>query len=171
QEAYASDDYPGGDSVTPQWEDLRRTLASKGYQRALTGTDGLYSYSQCGESGCWKDEYQLDGNHIFYKASAVKPVGNGGKFSLPNPDNRGSGYTASWQVFEKLDGSHARFVAVNTHLYSAGITQRGVYEERRVAQASAILSTLRNNSASAGLPVVLLGDLNSHEGHGPVSTL
>ncbi|MFD1211671.1 endonuclease/exonuclease/phosphatase family protein [Arthrobacter sp. GCM10027362] len=171
QEAYASDDYPGGDGVTPQWEDLRKILAPKGYKRALTGTDGLYSYQQCGTEGCWKDEYQLDGNHIFYKASAVKPVGKGGRISLPNPDGRGSGYAASWQVFEKLDGSGVRFAAVNTHLYAAGITKRGADEDRRVAQVNTILAALEGTPGLAGLPVVLLGDLNSHEDHRPVSAL
>ncbi|MCG2622269.1 fibronectin type III domain-containing protein [Arthrobacter sp. I2-34] len=169
QEAYASDDYPGGDGVTPQWEDLRKILATKGYRRALTGTDGLYAYSQCGKDGCWRDEYQLDGNHIFYKSATVKPVGNGGKISLPNPDDRGSGYTASWQVFEKLD-SKARFIAVDTHLYAAGITTRGTNESNRVAQVTGILDTLKQVN-TASLPVVLLGDLNSHESHKPISTL
>jgi hypothetical protein len=170
QEAYASTDYPGVVAGTPQWADLRNALAGVGYKRALTGTDGLYSYAQCGKAGCWKDEYQLDGNHIFYKAATVKPVGNGGRISLPNPDGRGSGYTASWQIFERID-SHVRFAAVDTHLYSAGITTRGVYEDRRTAQVNTILSAVKDNASLAGLPVVLLGDLNSHESHEPVSTL
>ncbi len=170
QEAYDYDDYPGGDGKTPQWADLETALVPKGYKRASTGTDGLYK--QCGNvpAGCRADEYRLNGNHIFYKPTTVKPIKKGGSISLPNPDNRGSGYNASWQVFEKLDGSGVRFAAVDTHLYSSGITTRGVYEDRRTAQVNAILSALKSNAGLAGLPVVLLGDLNSHGGHKPVST-
>lgn len=47
QEAYDGFNYPGGDGLTPQWESLRKAPLPKGYERALTGTDGIYD---CRES-------------------------------------------------------------------------------------------------------------------------
>ncbi|NKX49347.1 hypothetical protein HER39_01870, partial [Arthrobacter deserti] len=169
QEAYATVSYPGVVDAKPQWEDLRQGLTARGYQRALSGTDGLYG-TQCGSPGCAQDEYLMDGNHIFYRTSTVRPVGSGGKMSLFNPDNRTSGYTAAWQVFEKLDGSGVRFLAVNTHFYWQGITVRGTFEAARTRQAQSLVAALRAVNGG-GLPVVILGDFNSRPYHDPVTVM
>ncbi|MFD1211675.1 fibronectin type III domain-containing protein [Arthrobacter sp. GCM10027362] len=169
QEAYATVKYPGVVDARPQWEDLRRGLTARGYQRALSGTDGLYG-TQCGRSGCAQDEYLMDGNHIFYRTSTVRPIGKGGRIKLYNPDGRTSGYTAAWQVFEKRDGSGVRFLAVDTHFYWAGITARGSYEAARTRQAKSLIDALKTVNAGK-LPVVIVGDLNSKPYHDPVTAM
>jgi len=169
QEAYDGYGFPGGDGLTPQWESLRQALVPKGYDRAPTGTDGIYDCRK--KPGCRSDEYHLNGNHIFYRKSTVKPVGNGGKIALPVPDRRPSGYQAPWQVFEKLDGSRTRFLAVSTHFYPVGITLRGQFEVDREQQAKALVAGLRDKVNLARLPVVLLGDFNSLQEQEPVTKL
>ncbi|MCG2622266.1 endonuclease/exonuclease/phosphatase family protein [Arthrobacter sp. I2-34] len=169
QEAYATVSYPGVVDAKPQWEDLRQGLVTRGYERALSGTDGLYG-TQCGGTGCAQDEYLQDGNHIFYRTSTVRPIGSGGRIQLTNPDNRTSGYTAVWQVFEKRDGSGVRFLAVDTHLYWQGINVRGSFEAARTKQAQSLVAAL-NTVNRDGLPVILLGDFNSKPYHDPITAI
>ena len=169
QEAFASYDWAGNTYDVPQWESLRRALAKEGYQRAKTGTDGKFNGACVAGSGCDKDEYGLYGNHIYYNTATVEPVGNGGRFNLANGSCSKSDRAAGWQVFQTV-GSNQKFIAVNTHLFSDGITKRGAYETCRVEQAKVILAKLATINTGK-LPVVLLGDLNSHEDHKPMAVL
>ena len=170
QEASVSRDWEGNDDDIPQWESLRRALAEKGYDRALTGSDG--KYEDCGTGkGCSADEEAQFGVHIYYNTATLEPVGSGGTVNVDNDWCEWDDRAMVWQVFRTRTTPSTMFLAVNTHLYYEGINERGDLERCRTGQVKNILKALRTSVNPKGLPVVLTGDLNSYAYQNPVQTL
>jgi hypothetical protein len=169
QEASVSRDWEGNDDDIPQWESLRRALAGKGYGHALTGADG--KYEDCGKKNCSADEGAQFGLHIFYNTSTLEPVGAGGTVNVDNDWCEWDDRAMVWQVFRTRAAPSMTFLVVNTHLYYEGINERGDLERCRTGQVKNILKALRTSVNPNGLPVVLMGDLNSYAYQDPVRTL
>ncbi|GER21937.1 hypothetical protein NCCP1664_04340 [Zafaria cholistanensis] len=169
QEASVTRDWEGNDDGVPQWESLRRVLAPQGYDRALTGSDGRFE--DCGRRRCSADEEAQFGVHIYYNTATLEPVGSGGTVNVDNDWCEWDDRAMVWQVFRTRATPSTAFVAVNTHLYYEGIEERGDLEKCRTGQVKNILKALRTSVKPVGLPVVLMGDLNSYAHQDPVRTL
>ena len=169
QEASITRDWADNDDDIPQWESLRRALARKGYGHALTGSDGRYE--DCGRKNCSSDEAKQFGLHIFYKKASLKPVGAGGMVNVDNDWCEWDDRAMVWQFFRTRTTPSSTFLAVDTHLDSEGINERGDFERCRNGQVKNILKAVRTSINPRGLPVVLMGDLNSYAYQKPVKTL
>ena len=94
------------------------------------------------------------GDQLLYSPAKLT-AGRHGSFRLPRVSGDGV-RSAIWQEFrDKATGTH--FIAISTHLTSGIDNNAG-----RARQAKAILAKLRAINA-AGLPVVMMGDLNSYD--------
>jgi hypothetical protein len=170
QEASVTRDWEGNDDDIPQWESLRRALAEKGYDRALTGSDGKFEDCDTGKR-CSADEGAQFGVHIYYNTATLEPVGTGGRVNVDNDWCEWDDRAMVWQVFRTRAAPSTTFIAVDTHLYYEGINERGDLERCRNGQVKNILKALRTSVNPNGLPVVLMGDLNSYAYQTPVQTL
>ncbi|MFT4124247.1 MAG: endonuclease/exonuclease/phosphatase family protein [Microbacteriaceae bacterium] len=100
---------------------------------------------------------------LLYDASKYA-AGDYGHFDLPYVTSAGTGRDAIWQIFrDKKTG--LRFLVVSTHLAAlyTSSDDREVQAERIVAKIAKI--------NTAGLPVVILGDLNSYDGRSDVTPM
>ncbi len=93
--------------------------------------------------------------YILYRTATYSPVGAGGHWALA------TGRFAAYQELQNRT-TGARFLAVSVHLsYGAGRAA----DLQRQAETQKLLGFARAYQASAHVPVIYLGDFNSHEGH------
>jgi endonuclease/exonuclease/phosphatase family metal-dependent hydrolase len=98
----------------------------------------------------------LRGKQILYKTGKFEPHAHG-VFSVPQLPNDVP-RAAIWQVFQHRK-TGTRFIVVNAHLSNGKTSTENA---ARVAQAKSILRQL-DRVNTRGLPVVLVGDLNSFD--------
>jgi len=91
--------------------------------------------------------------YILYRTSTYRAVGDGGHWTLA------PGRYAAYQQLENRT-SGARFLAVSVHLESGSGLD---VDLRRKAQTEQLLAFVKAFQASQDVPVVYLGDFNSHE--------
>ncbi|WP_354239864.1 fibronectin type III domain-containing protein [Arthrobacter sp. UYEF20] len=149
-------DEPGHIGGLSQFEDLLQRLKSSGAQYELTNTQRNNCVNSTTPDGCvFQDRGASQGTRIFYNPAAVQIIRSGSS-ALPTssvPENRR--YFAWAVVKQKSTGK--TFFFGDTHLSSSKAA--GFYELRK-KQAEAIVSVIRTQN-TAGLPVVVTGDLNS----------
>jgi endonuclease/exonuclease/phosphatase family metal-dependent hydrolase len=102
------------------------------------------------------------GDQILYSAKKYA-AGDHGSFRLPRISGDGQ-RSAVWQIFTDRK-THARFVVVATHLTSGKSNNAG-----RAKQTKTILRKLRAVN-HGGLPVVLMGDLNSYDARASITPM
>jgi endonuclease/exonuclease/phosphatase family metal-dependent hydrolase len=91
--------------------------------------------------------------YILYRTSTYRAVGDGGFWTLA------PGRWAAYQLLEHRT-SGARFLAVSVHL-EAGTGE--AVDLRRAEQTKALLAAVETFRATQDVPVVYVGDFNSHE--------
>jgi endonuclease/exonuclease/phosphatase family metal-dependent hydrolase len=91
--------------------------------------------------------------YIVYRTSIYRAVGDGGHWTLA------PGRYAAYQLLEHRT-TRARFLAVSVHL-EAGSGE--TVDLRRQAQTEQLLAFVKAYQATQDVPVVYLGDFNSHE--------
>jgi endonuclease/exonuclease/phosphatase family metal-dependent hydrolase len=101
------------------------------------------------------------GSYVLYKKSTWSPVGNGGHWAIGALPEGGSRYGTYQVLRHRTSGAPVLFV--NTHLYSG----RGLAADRlRQQQTETLVARSRALAAErGGLPIVYVGDFNSHELH------
>jgi endonuclease/exonuclease/phosphatase family metal-dependent hydrolase len=91
--------------------------------------------------------------YILYRTDTYRAVGDGGFWTLA------TGRYAAYQLLENR-ASGARFLAVSVHLEAgSGLT----IDLRREDQTKALLGFVKSYQATQNVPVVYVGDFNSHE--------
>jgi endonuclease/exonuclease/phosphatase family metal-dependent hydrolase len=93
--------------------------------------------------------------YILYRTATYKAVGSGGHWEL------GPGRFAAYQQLQNRT-TGARFLAVSVHLSPGGGSAADL---SRRAETQKLLSSARSLQASTHVPVIYVGDFNSHEGH------
>ena len=93
--------------------------------------------------------------YILFRTSTYRAVGDGGHWALA------PGRFAAYQQLQNRQ-TGARFLAVSVHL-SAGAGRTA--DLGRQAETQKLLSFVRTFQAKTQVPVIYLGDFNSHEGH------
>ena len=93
--------------------------------------------------------------YILYRSSTYKSVGDGGHWTL------GPGRFAAYQQLQNR-GTGAKFLAVSVHL-SPG--EGRTIDLKRQAETQKLLAFAHAYQTKARVPVIYLGDFNSHEGH------
>jgi endonuclease/exonuclease/phosphatase family metal-dependent hydrolase len=91
--------------------------------------------------------------YILYRTSTYRAVGDGGFWTLA---------PSRWAAYQLLENraTGARFLAVSVHLEAgSGLT----VDLRREVQTKALLGFVADYRATQDVPVVYLGDFNSHE--------
>jgi endonuclease/exonuclease/phosphatase family metal-dependent hydrolase len=101
------------------------------------------------------------GSYVLYRKSTWSPVGNGGHWAIGALPEGGSRYGTYQVLRHRTSGASVLFV--NTHLYSG----RGLAADRlRQQQTETLVARSRALAAErGGLPIVYVGDFNSHELH------
>jgi endonuclease/exonuclease/phosphatase family metal-dependent hydrolase len=95
------------------------------------------------------------GRYLLYRTSAYRAVGSGGFWTLA------SARFAAYQLLQSRT-TGARFLAVSVHLEPGAGRAADL---RRKAATQRLLSIVRSYRAQHDVPVVYIGDFNSHEGH------
>jgi len=93
--------------------------------------------------------------YILYRTATYQAVGSGGHWEL------GPGRFAAYQQLQNRT-TGARFLAVSVHLSPGGGSAADL---SRRAETQKLLSSARTLQARTHVPVIYVGDFNSHEGH------
>ena len=136
----ASDWSSGSKGDPRQVDSLREALGSSTYALARTEVPPTEAH------------YFRTGRYILYKSSVFRAVGEGGAWDLGEP-------FVAYQILEHLQ-TGTRILALSVHLES-GISH--TLDIRRQAQTKLLLEKVRTYLAGRPMPVLYMGDYNSHE--------
>lgn len=153
-----------GVSLGPQFQDLVNAL---GTPYRVTNSYQYNCERSTSSSSCvYRDRGASQGTRIIYNASTLGLVRQGSA-KLPELDPAMSDRYLAWAVFEQ-ESSGSLFFFGSVHLEStkdpAGSTK---WADLRVRQAETAWATIR--AKAGGLPVILVGDLNSHRNSSPAN--
>lgn len=153
--------------------ELIRTYAPDivGLQEVTTNAKGSILYSGLRELGYKEVTVSTGGKNnytpLFYKEDKLTLKTSG--WYLYDGTNDSNSKSVTWAVFETTDGK--QFIAMSTHFYytsdTEGSTTR-VYEAQQLVQ---LISTIRQNSTYADLPLIVGGDFNCRLGTDPHTVL
>jgi endonuclease/exonuclease/phosphatase family metal-dependent hydrolase len=124
-------------------DDLRNRLGAGKYTLAHT------------EITPGKPGWMRTARYILYRTSAYRAAASGGHWTLAK------GRYAAYQLLQSRS-TGARFLAVSVHLEPGG---GRTVDMRRKAQTERLLSLVRSYRARYDVPVVYMGDFNSHQGN------
>ena len=125
-----------------QVDDLRSALGSSTYSLARTEVPPTEQF------------YFRTGRYILFKPSVLRAVGEGGHWEI------GRARFAAYQILEHLQ-TGARFLALSVHLEpGTGSRSKDVLRQQ---QTRVLLGRVHAFLANQPMPVVYLGDFNSHE--------
>ncbi|MDO9379620.1 MAG: fibronectin type III domain-containing protein [Nocardioidaceae bacterium] len=100
------------------------------------------------------------GRWLYYDRTSVQPVGKGGNLRIGFSSGTRKEAFAVWQVFTKT-GTGRQFMVVNAHTDPYVGRE---YDDNRRSQVDSLTTQVRGLAAvRAGVPVIYVGDFNSHE--------
>jgi endonuclease/exonuclease/phosphatase family metal-dependent hydrolase len=123
-------------------DDLRSTLGSSTWSLART------------EVPPWELSYFRTGRYILYKTSVFSAVGEGGHWNLGNLR------FAAYQILQHRS-TGARVLVLSVHLEFGNYSR--AKDALRQQQTKVLLDKVRSYLANRPMPVLYLGDFNSHE--------
>ena len=153
---------PGQTGGLSQFEDLLQRLKNAGANYALSNTKRNNCVDSTTPTNCvYADQGASQGTRIFYNAATVEIVKSGAK-ALPLAAVPENPRFFAWAI-AKQKSTGKLFFFGDTHLSTSKAD--GFYELRK-QQAEAIVSVIKQEN-SAGLPLLMTGDLNSSKWQKP----
>ncbi|MDQ0633527.1 endonuclease/exonuclease/phosphatase family metal-dependent hydrolase [Arthrobacter pascens] len=153
---------PGQTVSLSQFEDLLQRLNSAGANYAVSNNKRNNCVDSTTPTNCvYADQGASQGARIFYNPTAVEIVKSGSK-ALPVASVPENPRFFAWAI-AKQKSTGKLFFFGDTHLSTS--KAEGFYELRKL-QAETIVSVIRQEN-SAGLPILMTGDLNSSKWQKP----
>lgn len=145
---------------TTQWADLTRVLARRGYRPTST-RDGC-------SSGCTR------GAHLYFDPSRVRLFGSTRRATGMESQRHLSGTAwgsiqdrnLSWAYLQDI-ASGGVFLVVSLHLPNEKTSRAEVVRRRTAAGVAAFTRRLNAQRGRSGIPVFVMGDLNSYTSRQP----
>lgn len=153
--SWLDDPRPGGYT---QFEDLRDRLSNAGIAYKATNSHRNNCVDSSRPTNCqYFDQGASSNTRILYNPAAIKMIRSGSK-ALPAASGAESTRFVAWAEVVQLS-SGKKFFFANAHLE---IGKDSKANDLRKVQAAAVMDTI-TTANSAGLPVILVGDMNSHK--------
>ncbi|WP_354170136.1 fibronectin type III domain-containing protein [Arthrobacter sp. UYEF36] len=153
---------PGQTGGLSQFEDLQQRLNNAGANYAISNNKRNNCIDSTTPTNCvYADQGASQGTRIFYNAATVELVKTGSK-ALPLASVPENPRFFAWAI-AKQKSTGKLFFFGDTHLSTSKAD--GFYELRK-QQAETIVSVIKQEN-SAGLPVLMTGDLNSSKWQKP----
>lgn len=154
---------PATGNKSPQFEQL---VAAIGGKYKVTNDQRYNCVKHTSPSSCvYKDRGASQGTRIIYDSSKLKLISQGSTRLSEIVESDNDRYLA-WAIFQQLS-SGKQFFFANTHLEpTKDADGKSDFFNLRKKQAQEALASIRKNNKS-NLPIVLVGDLNSHRWTNP----
>lgn len=155
------DNRPGGYT---QFEDLRDRLVAGGGAYKLSDSDRNNCVDSRLPTNCvYAYKGASAGTKIFYNAKTVKLIRSGSKELPATAGEKIPRFVAWAEAVQLSTGKHVFFA--NAHLETGEGTAA---DDHRKRQAQTIMDTIKSKN-TGGLPVILVGDLNSNKWSAPAN--
>lgn len=154
---------PATGNKSPQFEQL---VAALGGKYKVTNDQRYNCVKHTSPSSCvYKDRGASQGTRIIYDSSKLKLISQGSTRLSEIVESDNDRYLA-WAIFQQLS-SGKQFFFANTHLEpTKDADGKSDFFNLRKKQAQEALASIRKNNKS-NLPIILVGDLNSHRWTNP----
>lgn len=153
-----------------QFEDLQQRLAAAGANYRLTNVNRNNCENAATPTNCvWKDQGASQGTKVMYNADTVDMISQGSE-RLPSISDDDNQRYVAWGIFRQKSSGNTFFFA-DTHIEPNSDT--AAYMDLKVRQSQRIVALIKEKNPS-GLPVVIVGDMNSSKymvpSNGPYDT-